>query len=128
MKILVSVFYLLYMITYLIVFLGNPGIAGREHYKDTFVFEREEDKLNYQKCSTCNIIIPKSFRVEHCLKCGICIIKQDHHCPWTGNCTRKKNIKFFYIFSFSLFGYIVFEVVIIFTFFAYINGIKKNKF
>ena len=37
------------MITYLIVFLKNPGIPGRECYKDTFRFEKEEDKLNYQK-------------------------------------------------------------------------------
>lgn len=62
------------MTTYLTVFLKNPGIPGKEYYKDTFKFEKEEDKLNYQKCSVCNIIIPKSFRVVHCQKCKICVI------------------------------------------------------
>ena len=126
MRIITASLYFIYLISFLIVFLNNPGIPGREHYKNTFRFEKEEDKINYQKCSTCNIIIPKTFKIIHCQKCGICIIKQDHHCPWTGKCIGKRNIKFFYIFSFSLFGYIVFAVVSIFTFFAYINGIKTR--
>ena len=92
MKIITTILYLLYMITYLQIYLGSPGIAGKEYYSDTFKVEKEEDKLNYQICTDCNIIIPKSFKVVHCDKCNICVIKQDHHCPWTGKCIGKKNI------------------------------------
>ena len=121
MRILVSIFYLLYMITFIIVFLRNPGIAGREYSKDTVVFEKEEDKLNYQQCSTCNIIIPKSFRVEHCKKCGICIIRQDHHCPWTGKCIGRNNLRIFCLFGSFLFLFIISLFVSFITCIAFIN-------
>ena len=81
LRIITTLLYIFYITAYLTVFLGSPGIPGRECYKDTFKFEKEEDKVNYQKCSNCNIIIPKSFKVVHCQKCQVCIINQDHHCP-----------------------------------------------
>ena len=121
MKIIISLLYLLYLFPFLYIFLKNPGIAGREHYMDTFKFEKQEDKKNYQKCSKCHIIIPKSFEVIHCQKCGVCIIKQDHHCPWTGKCISKNNIKFFIIFSFSLFGYMISLFVGFITFLIYVT-------
>jgi hypothetical protein len=126
MRIITVSLYFIYLFSFLIVFLNNPGIPGREHYRSTFRFEKEEDKKNYQRCLKCNIIIPKSFKIIHCKKCGICIIKQDHHCPWTGKCIAKKNIIFFLIFTISLFGYIVFAVVDIMTFFIYINIVKSK--
>ena len=99
------------MAAYLTVFLTSPGIPGREYYKDTFKFEKEEDKINYQKCSNCNIIIPKSFRVVHCQKCKICVIRQDHHCPWTGKCIGKNNLKSFCLFGCLLSAYIISLIV-----------------
>ena len=113
------------MITYLTVFLKSPGIPGREHYKDTFRFENEEDKKNYQKCSNCNIIIPKSFRVVHCEKCKICVIKQDHHCPWTGKCIGKNNIQVFCLFGSLLFAYIFSLFISFITCIIYISDNKK---
>ena len=86
------------MISYSLVLIKSPGIAGRKYYKDTFVFDKEEEKLNYQQCAVCNIIIPKSFKAEHCVKCGICIIKRHHHCPWTGKCVGRDNKKIFLFF------------------------------
>ena len=35
MKFFTTLLYLLFMITYIIVFLKSPGIAGREYYKPT---------------------------------------------------------------------------------------------
>ena len=43
------------------------------------------------------IIIPISFRVVHCEKCNICVIKYDQPCPWTGKCIWKKNLNVFCI-------------------------------
>ena len=125
MKIITTLLYLAYMISYSIVLVKSPGIAGREFFKDTFKFEKEEDKLNYQQCSTCNIIIPKSFRVVHCKKCGICIIRQDHHCPWTGKCIGKNNIRIFCIFGFTLFGYIISLFISFITCLVFINDTNK---
>ena len=126
MNYLVSIFYFLYTLIYLVVFLKSPGIPGREYYKDTFTFEKEEDKLNYQKCSKCNIIIPKNFKVEHCKKCGVCIIKQDHHCPWTGKCIGKNNLKIFCLFGSFLFFFIISLFVSFVTCIVYINTDMKK--
>ena len=113
------------MITYLQIYLGSPGIAGKEYYSDTFRFEKEEDKLNYQICTDCNIIIPKSFKVVHCDKCNICVIKQDHHCPWTGKCIGKKNIRIFCVFGSSLFSYIISLFISFITCLIYITDSKN---
>ena len=121
MKIITTILYLLYMITYLIIYLRSPGIAGREYYADTFKFEKEEDKQYYQICKDCNIIIPKSFKVVHCDKCNICVIKHDHHCPWTGKCIGKKNIKIFCVFGSSLFSYIMSLLISFITCLIYIT-------
>ena len=116
MKIFTTVSYLLFVITYLIVFTSNPGIPGKEYYKGTFIFNKEEDKLKYRECSICNIIIPDVFKVVHCSKCGICIIKQHHHCPWIGKCVGKKNKKIFCYFGCFLFIYIILLIVSFITF------------
>ena len=81
--------------------MKNPGIPGREYYKKNFKIDKI-DKKKYRKCSKCNIIIPKSFRVVHCQNCEICIKKQDHHCPWTSKCIGENNITLFYAFLCTL--------------------------
>ena len=126
MKILTTLLYSMFITSYIVVFLKSPGIAGREYYKDTFKFEKEEDKINYQKCSKCNIIIPKSFRVVHCKKCGICVIRQDHHCPWTGKCIGKNNLRPFILFGCSLFAYIISLFVSFITCIVYVTSEKKK--
>ena len=74
MKIITTIFYLLYIISYLNIFISNPGIVGREYLANIFKFKNEEDKLNYQIWKT----LPIFFRVFHWEKCNICVIKYDH--------------------------------------------------
>lgn len=115
--------YISHLISCLAVFLKNPGIPGREYYKDTFRFETEEDKKNYQKCSTCNIIIPRFFKVVHCQKCQICVIRQHHHCPWTGKCIGKYNIIQFNCF---LAGLLFFMLTTFMTFLLFIIHLEEE--
>lgn len=90
---------------YLAVALRNPGqihalnpnsdsISGFEKYKNF--------------CKKCRIM--KTNKIYHCLECDICIEDYDHHCPWTGKCVGKKNVKVFYTFVLSTLIYIVFEI------------------
>ncbi|ELP94414.1 zinc finger protein DHHC domain containing protein, putative [Entamoeba invadens IP1] len=57
----------------------------------------------------------QAFRCErsyHCKKCDCCIMKRDHHCPWTGQCIGTYNLRYFIQFlmllpSNALFGAII---------------------
>ena len=105
-KYLTTFIFLIYTISFIILFLKNPGIPNREYYKKNFKLNSDEKK-NYRKCSKCNIIIPKSLKVVHCERCEICIKNQDHHCPWTSKCVGENNITLFNIFTSSLFIFLM---------------------
>lgn len=42
-----------------------------------------------QWCETCKGY--KAPRAHHCRKCGRCVMKMDHHCPWINNCVGHYN-------------------------------------
>ncbi|CAK0878777.1 unnamed protein product [Prorocentrum cordatum] len=35
-------------------------------------------------CKKCNL--PRPERAHHCVICGVCVLRMDHHCPWINNC------------------------------------------
>ncbi|ODQ65489.1 zf-DHHC-domain-containing protein [Nadsonia fulvescens var. elongata DSM 6958] len=41
---------------------------------------------------------PKPERAHHCKQCGQCVLKMDHHCPWTNNCVGHQNLPYFFRF------------------------------
>lgn len=48
-------------------------------------------------CSKCNA--PKPDRCHHCRKCGTCILRMDHHCPWVmDSCIGLRNYHAFLLF------------------------------
>jgi hypothetical protein len=44
----------------------------------------ETDSNYLQWCGVCHGY--KAPRSHHCRKCGRCVLKMDHHCPWINNC------------------------------------------
>ncbi|KAK1134912.1 hypothetical protein K0M31_007678 [Melipona bicolor] len=51
--------------------------------------EKATDTQYLQYCFVCEGY--KAPRSHHCRKCGRCIMKMDHHCPWINNCVGYYN-------------------------------------
>ena len=105
-KILFIMNYLIYIISYLLTILINPGIPERKYYIK-YLNNKNIDKHKWKNCRNCNIIVPLELKITHCSDCDICVMEQDHHCPWTGKCIAKYNLKYFYVFVYSLLVYFI---------------------
>ena len=115
--IIVIILYIIIIILLLLVSFNDPGIIRRfkseENLsiarKDTYIFQLGYIR-KYKFCSTCSIIRPT--RSSHCSDCNNCVEKFDHHCPWIGNCTGKRNYKYFFIFLILINIILIFLVII----------------
>lgn len=47
-------------------------------------------------CTQC--MIRKPLRSKHCRRCGRCVAREDHHCPWVDNCIGLNNHKHFILY------------------------------
>ena len=124
-KILFVLNYFIFIISYLYTVLINPGIPPRRYYIEYLKNKNLGNKNDWQKCSKCNILIPRNFKVVHCNICQACIREHDHHCPWTGKCIGKYNLISFYIFVNSLMAYLIMIFVSFYGYMFYTNLRKK---
>ena len=114
------------MISYLTTSLINPGIPNRDYYSKYFSSNNQDIPTStLVKCSKCNIIVPKYFRISHCNICQVCVKNHDHHCPWTGKCIGERNLIPFYIFLGFLLGYMFMSFI---TFLTYIINWQEKEF
>lgn len=124
-KVFETLIFFLFLISYLITALINPGIPNREYFSKNFSKNNNKQKSGIVECKKCNILVPKSFNVSHCHDCCVCVMNQDHHCPWTGKCIGKYNICSFYCFLFSLLAYFFMTFI---TFMMFIVNLQENEF
>jgi len=47
-------------------------------------------------CEDCKVFKPE--RTFHCTRCGLCVVKRDHHCDFTNQCVGYNNHKAFLLF------------------------------
>ena len=105
----------------------NSGDVENNYNIDVTALEKEINNLYLQQlnkktyCFTCDLVKP--IRAHHCKTCKKCVLRMDHHCPWTGNCVGADNIRYFIQFlfyaSFALF--ILFGIALAFYCFSASN-------
>jgi len=92
--------YLFYVLSYLLTCILDPGVITPEYYIENNNIDKEKE---YNICNICQVIIEPKKGIVHCPDCEICIIGNDHHCPWSSKCVGKNNIFVFRLFLVSVF-------------------------
>ncbi|KAI9504224.1 Palmitoyltransferase [Coemansia spiralis] len=64
------------------------------------VYELKRDTLKPRYCRLCKGFKPP--RTHHCSDCDRCVLKMDHHCPWTNNCVGFNNQAHFLRFVYTV--------------------------
>ena len=125
-RILGIILYLFFEFSYFLTAIMNPGIISPEYYLENYEVDKMNIK-NYRVCRKCNVVMDLDKGVEHCSDCNICIIGNDHHCPWTTKCVGKNNIFMFKIFLVSIVLHIVFIFITTMIMSFAVNAEKHNK-
>ena len=118
--------YFIFIISYFYTILINPGIPERKYYSE-YISNKNIDETKWMKCQQCNIYVPKELHISHCFDCDICVKEEDHHCPWTGKCIAKDNLKSFYVFVYSLLTFFVNIFITIYCCMFYMSRNKKEE-
>ena len=80
-------------ILYFIVACKSPGRINKETVEFMKLLETYDATA---LCPDCEIIRTK--RSRHCFKCGFCVERFDHHCPWLHNCIGLNNYKIYMVY------------------------------
>jgi hypothetical protein len=118
--------YLSFEIFLILTTITNPGVVTKKYFLENYEAEKTIIK-NFRVCRKCNIVMDLDKGTEHCVECGICVMNNDHHCPWTSKCVGKKNLWIFNCFLISLGAHIIYLVFALVSLAIYSGSINKNK-
>ncbi|KAJ5387235.1 hypothetical protein N7509_009776 [Penicillium cosmopolitanum] len=105
LNILFAVFYGLTTYFYIYAMVQDPGYVPKISSRNQ---QREMVKQLFElwKFDEENFCVPcmsrKPLRSKHCRRCGRCVSKHDHHCPWIDNCVGANNLRHFVLYIVSL--------------------------
>ena len=119
---------------YLIIYLStsDPGFFIPSDKIETFDKEQlyaqsKTSTIELKMCKSCHII--KNLRVFHCRKCGLCVLRHDHHCVWLSNCIGVYNQKTFLFLIYScLLHCVIFIIFLLYTIFQYKETMTMQQF
>ncbi|KAK4890207.1 palmitoyltransferase akr1 [Elasticomyces elasticus] len=93
--------YLLCTYFYTLTMTADPGYIPKSNSRgqtkkviDELIEHGAFDEAHF--CTIC--MIRKALRSKHCRRCGRCVAREDHHCPWVDNCVGVNNHKHFILY------------------------------
>ena len=85
--------------------LRDPGyipklssLQDQKHTIDSLLSSWRFDEANF--CTAC--MVRRPVRSKHCRRCGRCVARHDHHCPWIFNCVGVNNHRHFLFFVLAI--------------------------
>ncbi|KAJ5621218.1 hypothetical protein N7528_006001 [Penicillium herquei] len=105
LNVLFGVFYSLTAFFYTMAMIGDPGYVPKVSSRNQ---QREvvKELFSLWKFDEENFCVPcmsrKPIRSRHCRRCGRCVAKHDHHCPWIDNCVGANNLRHFVLYILCL--------------------------
>lgn len=100
------------VISFLLCAITNPGIPSKNLWVENYYKNKNNNKnYSYGICKECKLIKRNTDGIEHCDKCGVCIIGRKKHSFLLSKCIGEKNKIFYYTFvviSVAFVGYILF--------------------
>ncbi|KAF8419584.1 Palmitoyltransferase akr1 [Tirmania nivea] len=85
--------------------LRDPGyipklssLQDQKHTIDSLLSSWRFDEGNF--CTAC--MVRRPVRSKHCRRCGRCVARHDHHCPWIFNCVGVNNHRHFFLFVLAI--------------------------
>ena len=129
-----SSFILFILNLYLIIYLSTsdpgffiPSDKIETPNKEQLYAQSKTSMIELKMCKSCHII--KNLRVFHCRKCGLCVLRHDHHCDWLSNCIGLYNQKTFLFFIYTcLLHCTIFILFIIYTIFEYKTSMSMKQY
>ena len=129
-----SSFILFILNLYLIIYLSTsdpgffiPSDKIETPDKEQLYAQSSTSMIKLKMCKSCHII--KNLRVFHCRKCGLCILRHDHHCDWLSNCIGVYNHKtFLFLIYTCLLHCTIFILFIIYTIFEYKSSMSMRQY
>ncbi|KAK1067124.1 palmitoyltransferase akr1 [Friedmanniomyces endolithicus] len=96
-----AVSYILCTYFYTLTMTADPGYVPKGNSRgqtkkviDELIEHNAFDEAHF--CTSC--MIRKPLRSKHCRRCGRCVAREDHHCPWVDNCIGVNNHKHFVLY------------------------------
>lgn len=93
------------LLSFCVLFFRDAGIVVG------YMVRRGVAQTNmWSYCDRCNTFRPQG--TIHCSVCNCCVEDCDHHCPFTGKCVGKNNLRYFHVFLTLLVVTLLYHVIL----------------
>ena len=106
---ILSIFSFFFSLSFSMYFLCCQKKKKKKNYQKKSLITLFEENPNLNICVKCKRVMKNE--TVHCLVCGICIDKWDHHCFWLNTCIHKETKQKFRLFYASIISTLIFNTL-----------------